>query len=240
MTATTEGRRGEEMRASQALEFRPAAMLGGLALDVGLPLVAYYGLHLAGVADWPALLAASGVAALRICWDAARRRRLNLFATVVVVVFGIGLVLSLVSGDARFLLLKESITTGSVALVFLATSVRGTPLTLAAWQAFAPARAAALAERFRTDPRVRRGVRVTSVVWGAGLLCEAVIRVPLVYLLPVEVMVGLSTALTVTTFALLTCWNVGYVARARRRMAAAERSGRGVTSARRRAGAGGG
>lgn len=139
------------------------------ALDVGLPLATYYGLHLAGVADWPALLAASGVAAMRIGWDAARRRRRNLFATVMLVVFGIGLVLSLVSGDLRFLLLKESITTGGVGLVFLATSVWGTPLTLAAMQTFAPGRAAALTELFRTDPRVRRGVRVSSVVWGVGL-----------------------------------------------------------------------
>lgn len=219
---STRGEGDEPMRPSEAVEFRPAAMLRGLAFDVGLPLATYYGLHLAGVADWPALLAASGVAAMRIGWDAARRRRLNLFATVMLVVFSIGLVLSLVSGDVRFLLLKESITTGCVGLVFLATSVWGTPLTLAAMQTFAPGRAAALTELFRTDPRVRRGVRVSSVVWGAGLLGEALVRVPLVYLLPVEVMVGLSTVLAVTAFAALIGWNVWYVKRARRRMTAAE------------------
>jgi hypothetical protein len=206
------------------VEFRPAAMIRGLALDIGLPLAAYYGLHLLGVADWPALLAASGVAALRICWDAARRRRLNLFAVVMLVVFGIGLLLSLVSGDARFLLLQDSITLGAVALVFLVTSRWGTPLTLAAMQSFTPGRAAALTEAYRTDPDVRRGVRLSSAVWGAGLLTEALVRVPLVYLLPIEVMVGLSTVLFVATFAALISWNVWYVARARRRMEAAERA----------------
>jgi len=209
---------------ADAVEFRPAAMIRGLALDVGLPLVTYYGLHLLGVADWPALLAASGVAALRIGWVAARRRRLNPFATVMLVVFGIGLVLSLVSGDARFLLLKHSITSGAVALVFLVTSVRGTPLTLAAMQSFAPHRAAALAAAYRSDPAVRRGVRLTSAVWGAGLLAEALVRVPLVFLLPIPVMVGLSTALTIATFAGLITWNVWYVARARRHLEAAPRA----------------
>ncbi|MDN5915909.1 MAG: DUF3159 domain-containing protein [Pseudonocardia sp.] len=222
MTTTTGGAESEPMPPSDAVGFRPAAMIRGLALDVGLPLITYYVLHAVGVADWPALLAASGVAAARIGWDAVRRRRLNLFATVMLVVFGIGLVLSLISGDARFLLLKESITTGSVGLVFLATSVRGTPLTLAAMQSFAPTRAAALTELFRTDPQVRRGVRLTSLVWGAGLLFEALIRVPLVYLLPVEVMVGLSTVLTVAAFAGLIAWNVWYVKRAQGRMAATE------------------
>ena len=201
------------------VELRPAVMVRGLALDVGLPLVVYYGLHALGVADWPALLAASCAAALRIGWDAARRRRLNLFATVMLVVFGVGLVLSLVSGDARFLLLQDSITLGAVALVFLVTSRWGTPLTLAAMQSSAPRRAAALAEAFRTDPEVRHGFRLSSAVWGGGLLAEALVRVPLIYLLPIPVVVGLSTALFVATFAALIAWNVWYVARAGRRSA---------------------
>ena len=212
------------MARSSDIEFRPAAMIRGLALDIGLPLVAYYGLHLLGVGDLPALLAASSVAALRIGWDAARQRRLNLFATVMLVVFGVGLVLSLVSGDARFLLLKASITTGSIALVFLVTSRWGTPLTLAAMQSFAPGRAAALTEAYRVDPAVRRGVRLTSAVWGAGLLSEALVRVPLAYLLPIDVMVGLSTLLFMAVLAGLISWNVWYVARARRRIEAAERA----------------
>ncbi|MHA6623277.1 VC0807 family protein [Pseudonocardia sp. DLS-67] len=198
------------------VEFRPAAMIRGLALDVGLPLVTYYVLHLAGVADWPALLAATGVAALRIGWDVARRRRLNLFATLMLVVFGVGLVLTFVSGDERFLLAQDSITLGGVALVFLSTSRWGTPLTLAAMQSFSPRKAEALTEAFRTDPDVRHGVRLSSAVWGAGLLALAVLRVPLIYLLPVSVMVGLGTVLTIATFAALIGWNVWYVARARR------------------------
>lgn len=201
---------------SDAVEFRPGAMIRGLAMDVGLPLVTYYALHLAGVADWPALLAATGVAALRIGWDVARRRRLNLFATLMLVVFGVGLLLTLVSGDERFLLAQDSITLGGVALVFLVTSRWGTPLTLAAMQSFSPRKAEALTEAFRTDPDVRHGVRLSSAVWGAGLFALAVLRVPLIYLLPVSVMVGLGTVLTIATFAALIGWNVWYVARARR------------------------
>jgi hypothetical protein len=201
---------------SDGVEFRPAAMIRGLALDVGLPLVTYYALHLLGVADWPALLAATGAAALRIGWDAVRRRRLNLFATVMLVVFGVGLALALVSGDARFLLLQDSITLGAVAVVFLVTSRWGTPLTLAAMQSFTPRKAATLTAAFRADPAVRHGMRLSSAVWGAGLLAEALVRVPLIYLLPVPVMVGLSTALFVATFAALIAWNVWYVAQARR------------------------
>jgi hypothetical protein len=50
---------------------------------------------------------------VRIGWAAVRDRSLNLFATVMLLVFGIGLALAFMSGDARFLLLKGSIVTAS-------------------------------------------------------------------------------------------------------------------------------
>ena len=205
-----------EEEIQDAVRFRPAAVVRGLGLDIGLPLTTYYALHVAGVADWPALLAATGVAGLRIGWEVVRRRRLNPFATLMLVVFGVGLLLAVVSGDERVLLVQDSITLAGVALVFLVSSRWGTPLTLAAMQSFSPHKAGALTEAFRSNPEVRRGVRLSSAVWGGGLLSLAVVRVPLIYLLPVSVVVGLGTALTVVTFAGLIGWNVRYVARARR------------------------
>lgn len=197
--------------------FRPAAILHGLGWDVGLPLVAYYGLHLLGVGDWPALLAATVLAGLRIGWGALRDRRLNPFATVMLVVFGMGVLLALVSGDARFLLLKNSIVTAAVGLVFLATTFLGRPLTLSAAQSFQPDRRDEIEEAYRTTPDVRRGHRICSLVWGSGLVLEALVRVPLVYTLPISVMVGISEAMSVVTFAALIGWTVRYGRRARAR-----------------------
>ena len=70
-----------------------------------------------------------------------------------------------------------------------------------------------LAERYRTDPDVRRGFRLTSVVWGAGLLAEALVRLPLVYLLPIEVSVGVTEGLLIATFILLGAGNAWYLRR---------------------------
>src|SRR5690606_40146959 len=97
-----------------------------------------------------------------------RRRRLNPFATLMLVVFGVGLLLAVVSGDERVLLVQDSITLAGVALVFLVSSRWGTPLTLAAMQSFSPHKAGALTEAFRSNPEVRRGVRLSSAVWGGG------------------------------------------------------------------------
>jgi hypothetical protein len=196
-------------------------MLRSLGVDIGAPVLAYYVLHLLGASDWVALPASTLVAALRIGWVAVRSRSLNLFATVMLVVFGLGLALSFLSGDPRFLLLKDSIVTGAVGLTFLGTALVGNrPLALAARQGWSPAEADALAADYRSDPYVRRGYRFTSAVWGAGLLVEAAVRVPLVYLLPVDVMVGLSTAIQVVAFVGLGAWTVRWAARAKARAVA--------------------
>jgi hypothetical protein len=192
-------------------------MIRGLAWDVGLPLVAYYVLHFNGASDWVALLAGTLAAGVRILWVAARDRTWNLFATVMLVSFLVGLGLAFASGDPRFLLLKESVLTGAIGICFLVTTAFGRPLTLAASRSWGAGRGGSLAADYDTNPLVRRGHRVCSLVWGFGLLAEALIRVPLVYLLPVKVMVGLSTAIAVTAIGLLVAFTFGYIRRLRER-----------------------
>ena len=48
---------------------------------------------------------------------------------------------------------------------------------------------------------------------GVGLLLEAIVRIPLIYLLPIDVMVGVSTAMMVTVIVGLAIWNGWYGAR---------------------------
>jgi hypothetical protein len=192
------------------------AMIRGLAWDVGLPVAAYYVLHALGASDWVALLTATCLAGLRVVWGVVRERALNPFAAVMLIVFGLGLLLSFATGDARFLLVVKSLTTGVVGLFFLVTAVRGRrPLTLAAQQSWSPESADELAREYATNPHVRRGHRLCSTVWGLGLLGEALLRVVIVYLLPLDVAVGASSALLVVAIAGLLFWNARYVARAR-------------------------
>lgn len=190
-----------------------AEMIRGLVWDLGLPLVTYYGLHAAGASDSAALLAGTAGAALRMAWVAVRSRTLSPFSMVMAAVFGVGLLFTLLTGDPRFLIIKHSAMATAIGLAFLVTALHGSrPLTLAAQQSFMPGKATELAEAYATNPDVRRGHRLASLVWGGGLLTEAAARAVLVYLLPIEVMVGVSTALTVVTFALLIAWNARYLA----------------------------
>ena len=72
-----------------------------------------------------------------------------------------------------------------------------------------------MAELYRTVPAVRHGHFVASMVWGVGLFAEALLRVLLVFLLPISVVVGLSTALTVVVIGSLMVWTLWYMQRVR-------------------------
>jgi hypothetical protein len=185
----------------------------GLLWDIGVPLGGYYALHLYGASDWVALLVATLAAGLRLVWVAVRAREITWFAAVMLSVFGLGLALAFVGGDPRFLLVKDSFGTALVGIVFLASLRFGKPLTLSAFQTWQPRQAREMEEFYRTIPPVRHTFRLSAVVWGLGLLLEAIVRIPLIYLLPIDVMVGLSTALMVVVIVGLSIWNAWYGAR---------------------------
>lgn len=103
-------------------------MFAGLFWDVGLSLVAYYGLRALGASPYVALLGGTVTAGLRIAYVWARTRRFDGFAAFMLVEFGVGLGFALMTGDARFLVAKESFSTAVAGLVFLGTCAIGRPI----------------------------------------------------------------------------------------------------------------
>ncbi|PZS37894.1 MAG: hypothetical protein DLM62_16695 [Pseudonocardiales bacterium] len=209
------------VKSADARPGRPSTvgLIRMMLLDVGLPLLAYYGLHTVGVGDYLALLAGTVVAGLRVTFVALRNRRLDGFAAFLMAVFAVGLALAFTTGDARFMLAKDSVGTAVAGLIFLGTCVVGRPMMFYAAQRFSATTSEKRAlwnTMWQTRPAFRRGFRLMSVVWGVGLLVEAAVRVPLIYLLPIQVMVGLSTALQVAAFTLLMTWNLWYGKRMQR------------------------
>ena len=208
-------------------EDRPSAppirgMLLMLVWDIGLSLGAYYSLRLFGASPYVALLAGTIVSGLRMVYVAVKARRLDVFAGFLMTVFGVGLALSFVTGSIEFLLVKESFGTGVAGLLFLGSCVVGRPLIFYAAKRLQSDRADHFDSMWSTSAPFRRIFYVMSAVWGAGLLLEALVRIPLVFLLPVDVVAGLSTVMFVAAMVLLTVWTVGYVRRALRRRDAVE------------------
>ncbi|MFI7135810.1 VC0807 family protein [Nonomuraea sp. NPDC050153] len=188
-------------------------LIVGLLWDVGLPTVVFYLCRALGIEPLPAL-AVGGLSALaRVGYVAIVRRRLDGLAAFMSAAFAVLLVASLLTGDPRILLAKESILSGAAGLLMVGSCAIGRPILYAVVRRVNAGNDEALArweERWRTQPSLRRHFLVLSMVLGGVLLAESVLRLVLIYLLPIDTMAGLSTGLHVVTLALLAGWALWY------------------------------
>jgi hypothetical protein len=187
------------------------ALLMGLLWDAGLPAAAYYVCRGLSMDVWLALIAGGAVALARVGYIAAVRRRLDGLAAAVAAVFALLLAVSSLTGDPRILLARESVLSGSLGLLLLGSCLLGRPVLYSALRRLNSGDAELLArwdDLWRTQPSFRRVFTLMSMVWGAGLLAEAVVRIPLIYLLPIDAAAGVSTLLQLGTIALLLGWSM--------------------------------
>ena len=122
--------------------------------------------------------------------------------------FGVSLGFALLTGDARFLVAKESFSTAVAGLIFLATCWVGRPMVWHAAARIQPAARPELDRLWRTEPGFRRGFQVLTMGWGAGMLAEAAARVVVAYTLPVDVAAGISQLLRFGTIGVLVLWTL--------------------------------
>ncbi|WP_067566475.1 VC0807 family protein [Nocardia acidivorans] len=198
-------------------------MLAPIARDIAIPMAVYFGLHWMGYSDFTALLGGAVASAAIVLIPAVRARRLDPIAAIVLIGFVIGLVGSLISGDPRIMIVRDSVGTAGLGLAFLISAVIGKPLTYAAMRkalAGAPERLAEIETSYRTEPSVRRTHRGIAMLWGAGLSGEAALRIVLAYQLPISTMAWLSSVLMVGTIAVLMVITARTVKHLRQRLAA--------------------
>lgn len=178
------------------------SLVPSLVRDIGLPTLAYYLLHWTGASDWTALLAGAGVSALLLIVEAVRARRFEVFSAFMLCVFTAGLIASLISGDARMLIVKDSFVTAAVGLAFGLSALAAKPLMYFAARKIhsEPAEFDAM---YQSMPALRRRFKMLSGMWGIGLVLEATVRVVLAYQLPVDTMVWLSNVLFFAVITLL-------------------------------------
>ncbi|MBO0856517.1 MAG: hypothetical protein J2P18_22445, partial [Nocardia sp.] len=170
----------------------------------------------AGASDLVALGAGTVVSGVFLITEIVRKRRLDPFAAVILASFTLSIVLTLIAGDARFMVAKDSFTTALIGAAFLLSALVGRPLIyLSAQRGMSEEAAASFRERYRSRPRMRRLFAILSIIWGAGLCLEAGLRVVLVYHLSIPTMMWLSSVMMVLTFAILIAITIALVRRAR-------------------------
>jgi intracellular septation protein A len=186
-----------------------------LLKDILPPVGIYYVLHAVGANDWIALLGGTVVSAALMAAEAIKSRRLDVFSGFMLSIFGLGLIAAVAFDDPKFVILKASLMTGIIGAAFLVSTIVGKPLTYLAYRKAISGDAGATAELDQKYDAIRGLMRSLSVVWGVGLLAEAILRTVLAYQLPVSTMVGLSTVLSIGTIAVLLLITVQVAKRAR-------------------------
>jgi hypothetical protein len=184
-----------------------ARTAGMLVLDVVAPIVLYYSLHAAGASNLVALAAGAVVPAVGIIVQLITKRHIDGVGGIVVATAVTAIVLSVVTSSPRFLLAKDGLITAVWGLWFLASMGTRRPAAFVMARPFMEGRrtfsAGSWDDLWTTDPVFRHIWRVATVMWGMGLLADAVLRVAMSYTLPIPVVPGLGAALWPVTFVVL-------------------------------------
>lgn len=194
------------------------AWLPEMVVDGAMPYATYLVLRSQGVGNVAALAAGAVFPAGFIVVRFARRR-LDGFGLVVLAVIALGVALSLLSGDARFALVKESLLTGAFGLAMLGSLAARRPLMYYSGRKFAtdgtPEGLARWESYWAKSAMFRHSNRMLTVVWGTVFLAEAAIRVVAAYTLATSTAVALSAFVPLTVVALLVTWTIAYSKRTR-------------------------
>ncbi|MFG1923082.1 VC0807 family protein [Cryptosporangium sp. NPDC048952] len=196
-----------------------------IVANIVLPIVTYFVLTGAGVGEVPALLLSGIWPAAELAWTLHRQRHVDEFSVFVLLGLVAGIATTVFSDDARAVFLKDSITNGVVGLAFLVTLFVGKPLTFYFGRRFATDGSKVQRDWWDglwVHPNFRSVQRLLTIVWGATLLGEAVIRAVLTWSLGTGPMVVVNNVVPYVVIAALVFVSITV---GRRSQAAAQRRG---------------
>ncbi|MFD6161408.1 VC0807 family protein [Nocardia sp. NPDC060256] len=173
-------------------------LLRQLIVDLVVPLGGYYALRAAGVNPWLALIAPSLLIAGIVAYHAIRERRVEAFALFTLSMIVVGTLMTLVTGDPRTLLVRDSWIFGVLGLWMLGSLLTQRPFMRTASRALVTAKIGEEGyrqwdARWDNDSRFRSSLRVLTAVWGTAFTLDALVRVLLAYTLPIDAIPLVST-----------------------------------------------
>lgn len=200
----------------------------GLLLELGVNLLGpwlVYRLCLPWLGEFGALVASGIPPAFWALTGLARARRLDALSLLVLLGIALSVAASLLGGEPRLLLLRESLVTGAIGLAFLVSLALGRPLVFYLARATLARESAEGAESFeaawRARPGLVRSIRLITLVWGLGLCAEFALRAWLVMRLPIERVLVVSPLVGYSAYGALVAWTLWYRMRLKARAARA-------------------
>jgi len=183
-----------------------------IVFDLGGPLLAYGLLRSAGMSAVAALVISGVLPALGIAMGAMVDRRLDVLGVVVLAGLVVGTVLGLTTHNARLYLLDGSVPSALFAVgCLLSLRLRQPLIFRLAVEILGPdtpkGRDVIAAWRY---PGFRRAFRIITVVWGAGYLVEAAVRVVIVETTSTGIALLCSKLLPYVFVLSLSAWKLVY------------------------------
>lgn len=180
-----------------------------LLLDVAAPAIAYQLLIRHGVSSTPALMYVAGFPLLAIAVVAIRKRHLDPVALLAFVAIAVGLAAGLALHDGRLLLIKDSIVTGVLGVVFLLSLPARRPMVFVLQRRLLSREGpTGRFDQTWADPRVQARSRRMTTLWGVALIAEAAVRVALSFVVSPGTLLVISPLLATVTFGPLALWTV--------------------------------
>jgi intracellular septation protein A len=195
--------------------FVPSLVINGL-----FPILLYQFLTGRGVATVPALVAGSVFPLGYGLWDWIRTHHLDIIAALSMAFIVVSAAASLISGSARFTLIKESFFTGIFGLIFLGSLLLARPLMFYVIRRFATGGNAEKLlwwDGLWRHPNFRHSMRIMTAIWGLTFVADALIRTVLVFVLSTSVFLVVSQLLFYGMFALAFLGTFAYGRRTQRR-----------------------
>ena len=150
----------------------------------------------------------------------ARHRRVDFLSLFVL----LGIVLSLLAflggGGVKFLQLREKLVTVIFSFIFLGSAAIGRPiiyeLARAGMKRSNQTEELERFEKLRENTMFKRSMMLMTLVWGFGLLADALVSIALVYTVPVKEYLIASPIIGYATTGSLALWTFWYARRRRR------------------------
>jgi hypothetical protein len=185
-------------------------------INIVLPYI-IYSLAQPHYGDVKALIASSAPPILWSIIEFARNRRVDVVSVFALLGIALSLLAFMGGGGVKFLQLREKLVTVLFAFVFLGSAAIGKPiiyeLARAGMKRNNDTTELERFEKLRDSAGFRRTMMIMTLVWGFGLLADALMSIALVFTIPVKDYLIVSPVVGYSTMGGLMAWNFWYARR---------------------------
>lgn len=171
-----------------------------LICDVAAPVVLYYVFRGVGFNELFSLLLSGTPPLINTLYGIIKHKKVDTIGVFVILIVVLSAAVSVISGDARAILIRGAILTGLIALWMLSTVWLARPFVFHAMEALLPSKREKLNQLWRDDAAFRSVFQRLTVLWGVGMLADAATRLVMAYTLPIDVVPALEGILYVVSW----------------------------------------